>query len=117
MGCVWKTIEGRRVRVGLAAPARIPKSVLVMSVRERLEALGLVYAAASPRITIEELRDATIRVWKDPEIGYMAEARLSPTAPPIYRRLTDEEARLIEAGKTPPELIARLFQPESPGVE
>jgi len=110
-------VEGRRVRVGAVGPAVTPESVAVISPKARLEALGLVYASGSPRVTIEELAEATIKVWRHPEQGYMAEARFRPSSPPIYHRITDDEARLLEIGKPPPELIAHLFEPEEAGIE
>lgn len=117
MPCRWVTIEGRRVRVGPVDRPVVARPEPVLSPRERLEKLGLFYAFGSPEISIEELRDAIIRVWHDPEKGYMVEARLSPRKPPIYHYVSADEARQLESGEYPPDLIARLFTPTEPGYE
>jgi hypothetical protein len=80
----------------------------------RLRALGLEFAAASPRIHISELEEATVRVWFDIEQEWLAEARLSPGAPPIYHSLTTEEAVSLIKETPTPELIASLFHVTEP---
>lgn len=80
-----------------------------LSVVSRLERLGLVYAGASPGFTIEELRDATVTVWLDDEVGWMAEARFTPASPPIYRSLTNEEAAAFIKDEASGPLIAKVF--------
>ena len=83
----------------------------------RLAQLGLVYASHSPRVTIEELRDAVVRVWWDEERGYFAEARFSPAAPPIYTPLTPEQARNLSGPEPDPSLIAMVFERKEPALE
>lgn len=89
-------------------------STAALSPAQRLEALGLVYAAHSPGVSIEELRDASIRVWRDDEKGYFAEARFKPGAPPIYTSLTPEQARNLEGPEPDPSLIAMVFERKEP---
>ena len=54
----------------------------------------------------------TIRLGHDVETGWFSEARVRPGAPPIYHRLTDEEAMAILREKISPELHDRLFTPD-----
>lgn len=117
MGCRWETIAGRRVRIGPVTPAPPVERVAEISPAERLRALGLFYAAGSPQVTVEELKEATIRVFKHGEMGYLAEARFKPGDAPIYHYVSAEEAELIRTGEIPPELIAKLFEPAEPVME
>jgi len=59
----------------------------------------------------------TIRIWFHPERGYLAEARTSPEAPPIYHYLSPKEADLVAMLQAPPELIDRLFTFEEAKME
>ena len=117
MGCAWKTIRGRRVRVGAAAPSRPLTSLEIGGLLDLLAGAGIKFVSLSPEVAVEELRDAVLRIWHDPETGYMAEVRTSPTAPPVYHKISDQEARLLQARRPPPQLMARLFAHEEPGVE
>lgn len=54
----------------------------------------------------------TIRLGHDIETGWFAEARVKPGAPPIYHRLTDEEAMAILKREMSPQLHDRLFTPD-----
>ena len=51
----------------------------------------------------------TIRLGHDVETGFFSEARVTPGAPPIYHRLTDEDAMAILKREISPELHDRLF--------
>jgi len=51
----------------------------------------------------------TIRLGHDSEYGWFSEARVRPGAPPIYHRLSDEEAMAILRAEISPELHDRLF--------
>ncbi len=51
----------------------------------------------------------TIRLGHDAETGFFAEARVKPKAPPIYHRLSGEEAMAILKSEISPELHDRLF--------
>ena len=51
----------------------------------------------------------TLRLGHDVETGWFSEAREKPGAPPIYHRLTDEEAMAILKEEISPELHKRLF--------
>ena len=54
-----------------------------------------------------------IRLGHDSETGWFAEARVRPKAPPIYHRLSDEEAMAVLKHEISPELHDRLFTPET----
>jgi hypothetical protein len=111
MGCRWKTRGGKRMR---AAPVEGPRSIVSMltfNVLNFLTSLAITFVHASPALTIEELREATLRLWKDPELGYFVEARFKPGAPPIYHSITTAEATALEAGRPTPDFIARMFHP------
>jgi len=80
----------------------------------RLAALGLVYASHSPGVSIEELKDAIIRVFWNEERGYFAEARFTPKSPPIYTALTPDQAHNLEGPEPDPSLIALVFERKEP---
>ncbi len=54
----------------------------------------------------------TIRLAHDVEAGWFAAARVRPGAPPIYHRLSDEEAMAILKKQIPPELHDKVFTPD-----
>lgn len=114
MGCEWVTIAGRRMRVSAVEWPRRQEIIKMESVRERMAKLGLEVVSASPELTIDDLRDAVLRLWKDPETGYMMEARMTPGAAPIYHSISQLEATAWEAGTPTPEFIARMFTPVEP---
>ena len=115
--CSVAYIRGRYYRVGPVGPSVPVSPVVEISPAERLRALGLFYAAGSPTVTLEELSEATIRVFKHGEMGYLVEARFKPTAQPIYHYISAEEAESILTGNIAPELIAHLFEPAEPVME
>jgi len=115
MPCKWVTIAGKHVKLGgKVGVATMTTQTGVLSPALRLAALGLIYASHSPRVTVEELRDAVIRVWRDEEKGYFAEARFKPGAPPIYTALTAEQAHNLEGPEPDPSLIALVFERREP---
>lgn len=75
----------------------------------RMEEIGIGYAGASPGFTIEELKDAILKIWWDDESGFMAEARFRPGSTPIYHSLPNEDAFLFLTKQETPALIARAF--------
>lgn len=109
MGCSWITRFGKRYRVGPVEAARASVNIKQESVRERMAALGLVVVSASPELTIDDLRDAILRLWHDPEKGYTMESRITPSADPIYHSISQLEATAWEAGSPTPEFLARMF--------
>lgn len=117
MGCRWITVRGRRQRIGPTTPIEAPFELSELSISLRLAALGLVLAMHSPGYTIEELKDAIIRLWRRGEGGDLAEVRIKPGDPPIYHVVTPDQAKMIESGEVPPELIADLVTPAEPAVE
>lgn len=52
-----------------------------------------------------------IKVWLDVEEGWMAEARVKPKAPPVYRAVSDEVAMAILKEEVTPELEKELMTP------
>ena len=72
-----------------------------------------------PRIPIPlgaliTLSPQRIRVWHDPESGWQLEQRESPTSPPTWRRISDEEAIALLKDSPDPELVHRLIEPVAP---
>ena len=115
MPCRWVTIRGRRVRLAgpVGAATEVTQTALVAPAL-RLAALGLIYASHSPGVSIEQLRKAVIRIWRDEEKGYFAEARFWPGATPIYTALTPEQAHNLEGPEPDPSLIAMVFERKEP---
>jgi len=105
------------MRIGPVTPAPPVVKVGEVSPAARLRALGLFYAAGSPTVTLEELSEATIRVFEHGEMGYLVEAKFKPGDQPIYHYVTAEEAESIKTGEITPELIAHLFEPAEPVME
>ena len=103
--------------MGAAAPSRTVTSMEIGAALDLLAAAGISFVRLSPEVPVEELQDAVLRIWHDEETGYMAEVRTSPKAPPVYHKLSDQESRLLQARRPPPELMQRLFSHEEPGVE
>jgi len=118
MGCGWITVGGKHIRIagGVSQPTQQHAAGLLLP-SLRLAALGLLYASGSPTVSIEELRDAIIRIWRDEEKGYFAEARFSPGAPPIYTMLTAEQAQNLLGPEADPHLIAMVFERKEPLME
>jgi len=118
MPCRWITVAGKHIKLSgpVAGPTQQQQTGLVMPAL-RLAALGLLYASHSPRVTIEELREAVIRVWRDEEKGYFAEARLTPKLAPIYTALTTEQAQNLMGPEPDPHLIALVFDRKEPVME
>lgn len=54
-----------------------------------------------------------IKLWADAEIGWMAEARVKPGAPPIYKNVSDEIAEKLVKGELTPELHDFLMTPDT----
>lgn len=117
MGCRWITVAGRRQRVGAVTPVAAPSTSLELGLALLMLTLGLGVASHSPGYTIEELKDAIVRLWRREEGRPLAEVRIRPGAPPIYHEVTEEQAGLIETGEITPELIADLCTPTEPAIE
>lgn len=91
---------------------KLPRRTIAMVyewVVSRLRTLGLLFASASPGFTIEELKDAIIKVWWDDEMGFMTEARFKPKSPPIYNSISAEDAAAFIKGEETGEQIATAF--------
>lgn len=58
------------------------------------------------------LSPGIIKVWHHAESGWMAEARVTPGAPPVYRAVTDEVAMMILKEELTPELHDYLLTPD-----
>lgn len=116
MGCEWTMIAGKRVKLSAVEAARPRERIKEENVRERMAKLGLVIVSASPELTIDDLRDAVLRLWRDPETGYLMEARFYPSADPVYHSISQEEATRWESGRPTPEFIARMFRRDDPAL-
>jgi hypothetical protein len=115
MPCRWVTVRGRRVRLaGPVGAATMTTLTSIVSPALRLAELGLIYASHSPGVSIDQLREAVIRIWWDEEKGYFAEARFWPGATPIYTALTPEQAHNLEGPTADPSLIAMCFERKEP---
>jgi hypothetical protein len=111
MGCSWKTVNGKRIRTAPVSSPRSAVGILSTSVVSFLIKLGISFVHASPALTIEELRDATITLWHDPELGYFVQAKMTPSSTSIYHAITTAEATALEAGRPAQDFIARMFHP------
>jgi len=89
--------------------ARQTSIILHVDMLSRMQTLGLEYASHSRGYTIEDLKDAVLKLWWDDEEGFMSEGRIKPGSPPIYRRLTDKEAFIFIKGEETGALIATAF--------
>lgn len=115
MPCRWVTIAGKHVRFGgTVGSATIVSQIAGISAAVIAGALAQIAIFRSPRVTPEEAREASVRVWRDEEKGYFAEARLNPGDQPIYTALTPEQARNLEGPEPDPSLIAMLFHKKEP---
>jgi len=109
MGCRWVTRGGRRIREGPVGGAVTANLLASFSVADLLSEIKARMISGSPAFTAEELRDAVIRLWLDPEKGYIAEVRRHPSLPPVYRAITQAEATKLEVKRPTPSFLAHLF--------
>ena len=109
MGCSWKSIKGRRVRSGPVSSPVGSMAIGLAQIRDIMGMLGLTQVSASPGYTIEDLNEATVRIWLDQEKGYALEAKFNALAPPIIHYISQADANLWEIGRPRPEMIARAF--------
>jgi hypothetical protein len=115
MPCRWVTVAGRHVRLtGPVGAATAVSQIAGISAAIIAGALAQVAIFRSPRVTPEEAREASIRVWRDEERGFFAEARLRPGDPPVYTSLTPEQATKLRGPEPDPSLIAELFKRMEP---
>lgn len=117
MGCGWKSIAGKRVRVG-AVSAPLMQTPVALSRLVRFPGVTGVLSRIIPTLSPAVDWDNTeIRLWLDPEKGYMSEVRIPGHPLPIYHRITDDEARSIQANRPTPELMTRLVTFKEPPLE
>lgn len=115
MPCRWVTVRGRHVRLsGPVGAATTVSQIAGITAAVIAGALAQVAIYRSPRITPEEAREALVRVWRDEEKGFFAEARLHPGDPPIYTSLTPLQATNLRGPEPDPSLIAELFKQREP---
>lgn len=57
------------------------------------------------------LSPQSIRLWHDPEAGWMVEVREKPGTPPMYKSVSDKVAMAVLKKELTPELKAELFKP------
>ena len=70
-----------------------------------------------PRITtlilkLAGLSPGELTLWADAEIGWKVEARISPGAPPVYRKVSDDIAERIIKEELTHEQFAELVAPD-----
>lgn len=109
MGCEYRTVDGKRIRVGRVGPSRAATMLGTMDLSSLMSRLGISLMIMSPAVTIDELKDATFRLWRDPEIGYVVEFRMTPGAVPHYHTINQLDATALESGTASKELIGRLL--------
>lgn len=115
MPCRWVTAAGRHVRLtGPVGAATTVTQIAGISAAIIAGALAQVAIFRSPRVTPEEAREASLRVWRDEEKGYFAEARLHPDDPPVYTALTPEQATNLRGPEPDTSLIALVFHEREP---
>lgn len=115
MPCRWVTVRGTHVRLtGPVGSATMVAQIAGISAAIIAGALAQVAIFRSPRVTPEEAREASVRVWRDEEKGYFAEARLRPGGPPVYTSLTRQQATILQGPDPDPSLIAMLFSRKEP---
>lgn len=114
MGCAWKTVRGRRTRVGPVGSPVSALAVSMLSVAEILDLLALPSVHASPEVTAVELEHAIVRVWRHPESGYYLESRWAPGAEMMLRPISQDEATLWTVKRPTSAMIARAFHPPEP---
>ena len=74
--------------------------------------LGLFPRMSSLLKIIVGLSPGELRVWFDNETGWMAEARETPGAPPVYRQITEEQAIILLKPNPPADMVHGLFKPD-----
>jgi hypothetical protein len=114
MGCKWTTRGGKRIRTAPVGGARVAVLSASLNVLSALMNLDLSFVEASPKFTREELREATLTLWHDPELGYFIQAKMTPLSPSIYHSITTAEATAFQAGRYSGNFIARMFHPVDP---
>jgi len=115
MGCRWKTVGGKRVREDRVSGPVSMNLLASFSIGDLLAEIKARMISGSPTVTAEELRDATFRLFLNPETGYWLEIRRGPGFPPAYQNITQAEATRLEAHRPEPSFIARMFHwPEIP---
>jgi len=114
MGCRWITVKGKRVRTAPVGAADQSISLKFANLDELLAFAGISSVSGSPTFTAEDLKHATIRIWKTPEKGYFSEARFTPSSLPIYHSISQAEATLWETDNPTPHMIAHAFERTEP---
>lgn len=61
---------------------------------------------------IPGLSPGVIKLWHDPESGWMSEARAKPGAPPVYHHVTDDVAMALLKKELTHELEVELMTPD-----
>ena len=115
MGCRWKTVKGHRTRSEPVGGAVSPDLLASFSIGDLLAEISARMISGSPTFTAEELRDAVLRLWLDPERGYVAEVRRHPSLTPVYLSISQADADKLVAHRPTPHFLANLFDwPEVP---
>jgi len=111
----YQALYGKRGALLAEVGKKFPRTTIPIakvSVWQRMKRLFLGWISGSPIYTIDELKDATIKLWHDVESGWMSEARIRPSALPIYHSVSDEVAMAILKDELTPEMMAELLTPD-----
>jgi len=120
MGCgvywqqVHETDRAMRALRLRGIPITNPAMTELSALRGKLLAqIGIKY----PRVTsllakIIALSPGSIKLWHDVESGWMVEARIKPSSPPVYHSVDDDVAAMIVRGEMTHELEKRLMTPD-----
>lgn len=80
---------------------------------EAMGKIGLIRARTTTLVmTKAGLSPGVIKLWADAELGWMTEARTKPSAPPVYKYVSDEVAEKIVKREVTPELEEFLMTPD-----
>lgn len=111
----YMTLERQRGalfgQVGMKFP-RITTPIKEVSVWGSMTQRLMEQIIGSAVYTLLEVRDATIRLWHDVEAGWMSEARIKPSAEPVYKAVSDEIAMAILKGEPTGKMMAQLLTPD-----
>jgi len=102
------------MRVGPVGSSVNALSLSVIGVVGVMTIMKMLSVKGSAEFTLEELREATVRIWRDPEKGYFTEARFAPKSPPIYRPISPVEASAWQIERPTSAMIAHAFQVYEP---
>lgn len=120
MGCGVYWSQVREIERALSTLRRYNIPVMseayqkLYSIRGRLLAqVGVKFPRIPSLLSILlGLSPGVIKLWHDPESGWLTEARAKPGAAPVYHHVTDEVAMVLLKRELTHELEAELLTPD-----